>query len=129
MTKVNNFAIEALITDVTMTTCDKLFKIFMDRYDLNDIDDEFSLFCGDLKDTLRKDVKGYVDKFTLENKEPKKEAKKETKEPKQKRAPSAYNLFIKEKMAEIKISNPEIKGRALMMAAIDQWKIIKANKP
>jgi hypothetical protein len=124
MTKVNNSAIEALITDVTMTTCDKLFKIFMDRYDLNDIDDEFSLFCGDLKDTLRKDVKGYVDKFTLENKEPKKEAKKETKEPKQKRAP-----FIKEKMAEIKISNPEIKGRALMMAAIDQWKIIKANKP
>jgi hypothetical protein len=48
---------------------------------------------------------------------------------KKKRAPSAYNLFIKEKMAEIKANKPELKGKDLMRAAIDVWNIEHPKKP
>lgn len=41
---------------------------------------------------------------------------------KKKRAPSAYNLYIKEKMAEIKAAQSELKGKELMKEAIKAWK-------
>jgi len=45
---------------------------------------------------------------------------KEAKE-KKTRAPTAYNIFLKEKMAEIKASGTELKGKELMMAAVEEW--------
>lgn len=47
---------------------------------------------------------------------------KKTKDPNApKRAPTEYNLFIKEKMAEIKAQNPDLKGQSLMGAATKLW--------
>lgn len=41
---------------------------------------------------------------------------------KRSRDPSAYNMWIKAKMAEIKQQNPNIKGKVLMLCAITEWK-------
>ena len=54
---------------------------------------------------------------------------------KKKREPSAYNLWIKDKMAEIKADQPDLKGKDLMAAAIALWKkldvkpVANSNKP
>ena len=43
--------------------------------------------------------------------------------PKQKKAPTAYNIFIKEKIAEIKAQNPDLKnGKELLKMATEAWK-------
>ena len=39
-----------------------------------------------------------------------------------KRAPSAYNLFIKEKAAILKADNPDVDPKAIFKMAIDLWK-------
>ena len=46
---------------------------------------------------------------------------------KQKRAPTAYNLFVKERMGELKKENPELKGSELMKMAAGDWKIKKES--
>ena len=46
-------------------------------------------------------------------------------EEKKKREPSAYNIFIKEKYAEYKASNPEMTAKEVMLAAAAAW---TANK-
>lgn len=37
------------------------------------------------------------------------------------RPPNSYNLFIKEKMHEIKEANPELKGKELLKRATQEW--------
>lgn len=47
---------------------------------------------------------------------------------KTKKAPSAYNIFIKDKIAEFKAKNPDMKnGKELLKMATDAWKESKAN--
>ena len=46
---------------------------------------------------------------------------------KPKRAPTAYNLFVKERMGELKKENPELKGSELMKLAAGDWKIKKES--
>lgn len=45
-----------------------------------------------------------------------------TGEPKVKKAPSAYNIFIRDTIAEIKKSNPATNGKDLMKLATVAWK-------
>ena len=49
------------------------------------------------------------------------------KKEKKTRPPNNYNLFIKEKMREIKEAHPEFKGKELMKKATEQWNIKKAE--
>jgi hypothetical protein len=51
---------------------------------------------------------------------------KEPKEDKKPRAPSAYNLFMKEKMGELKDSHPELNNIERMKMAAEMW---SASKP
>lgn len=37
------------------------------------------------------------------------------------RPPNSYNLFIKDKMHEIKEANPELKGKELLKRATQEW--------
>ena len=46
----------------------------------------------------------------------------------EKRAPSAYNLFIKEQMTNIKKSNPEMNNKEIMAKAADLWREHKESK-
>jgi hypothetical protein len=43
------------------------------------------------------------------------------KKEKKSRPPNSYNLFIKDKMREIKEANPEYKGKELMKKATEAW--------
>ena len=117
LNKVNT-AVNALVEEVSMTTVDKVIEFLKTKIDF---DEDFEGFFKEFKETLKADVKAAAKKTT--KKSSKKSESSDTEgEPKKKRAPSAYNLYIKDKMAEIKVSNPEIKGKDLMKAAIDEWK-------
>jgi hypothetical protein len=45
-----------------------------------------------------------------------------------KRAPSAYNLFVKDKIAEVKAENPELNSKEAFKMAIEAWNKQKAEK-
>ena len=66
------------------------------------------------------------------NAEPKKKkAKKEVDDdaaPKKKREPTAYNLFVKEKMPIIKEEFPELSRQDLMKKVGELWKVQKEEK-
>jgi hypothetical protein len=90
-----------------------------------DVMEYFAKFLSEKID-FDEDMQAYFDEFkatlVLEKIEVLKEkSKKDGTGEKKKRAPSAYNLYIKDKMAEIKSSQPELKGKELMKAAIVAW--------
>ncbi len=66
------------------------------------------------------DVKNVVSEYLKSNTSstfsfgPKKKEKKT-------RPPNSYNMFIKEKMREIKEANPQFKGKELMKRATEEW--------
>jgi hypothetical protein len=43
------------------------------------------------------------------------------------RPPNSYNMFIREKMREIKLANPDFKGKELMKRATQEWNKQKAE--
>lgn len=91
-----------------------------------DVVEAFAKFLGEKID-FDEDMQAYFNEFkatiVLEKVEvPKEKGKGKTEGgEKKKRAPSAYNLYIKDKMAEIKAAQPELKGKDLMKAAIQAW--------
>jgi hypothetical protein len=50
------------------------------------------------------------------------------KKEKKTRPPNSYNMFIKDKMREIKEANPEFKGKELMKRATQAWNKEKLEK-
>ncbi len=51
------------------------------------------------------------------------------KKEKKSRPPNSYNLFIKQKMQEIKAQHPEYKGKELMKKATEAWNEQKVKEP
>jgi hypothetical protein len=47
---------------------------------------------------------------------------------KKSRPPNSYNLFIKDKMQEIKLAHPEYKGKELMKKATEAWNLQKQTQ-
>ena len=89
----------------------------------------------------KKDVDEYCKQFWKEYKEKAKEAKAAKAEkpkrkkgfdkdgnPKEKRPPSAYNIFVKEKYAEIKEANPEMDKTQIFTEIARIWQELKAVK-
>ncbi len=91
----------------------------------------------------KKDVDEYCKLFWKDNKEKVKEAKAAEKaakaekpkrkkgfdkdgNPKEKRAPSPYNIFVKEKYAEIKAANPELDKTQIFSEIARVWQEEKA---
>ena len=88
---------------------------------------DFAAFLAEKID-FDDDMKGYFEEFektivketkTVPSK--KKGSSGSDSSEKKKRTPSAYNMFISEKMGEIKKVRPELKGKELMKAAIEAW--------
>lgn len=101
--------------DTQLETVDKI-REFLSTND--EVDQEF---IGSLLDQ-------YKAKLVAEFKPPKGLKMPKAAQPKQKRAPSAYTLFIKDKMNEIKTSNPNVKnGQELMKLAVEEWSKISAD--
>jgi hypothetical protein len=74
-------------------------------------------------DELKHTVNDYIKKTTSNTFlfGPKKKEKKS-------RPPNSYNMFIKDKMREIKEANPEFKGKELMKRATQAWNQQKLEK-
>ena len=88
----------------------------------------------------KKDVDEYCKQFWKDYKEKAKEEKAAKAEkpkrkkgvdkdgnPKEKRAPSAYNIFIKEKYAEIKVANPDMDKTEIFAEIAKLWQGQKAE--
>ena len=89
-----------------------------------------------------KDIDEYYKQFKKEYKEKAKEAKEAAKaekpkrkkgvdkdgNPKEKRAPSKYNIFVKEKYAEIKEAHPEMDKTEIFSEIARMWKEEKEEK-
>ncbi len=103
--------VNVLVEETSMTTVDKLALFLKEKIEFDaDMQELFEEFKTSLKVTLKNEAKG------------KKRGGKHLDVNKKKRQASVYNLFIKDKMAEIKQQQPELKGKELMKAAIELWK-------
>ena len=102
-----NKAITKVMDDVQLSTVDKVYVFVKDF-----VKDEetFGASFEDFKKTLKQDV-------VIPD------SKKATAEPKKKRAPSAYKIFIGEKIKQLKKEKPESDGKELMKLAIEEWKL------
>ena len=83
----------------------------------------------DMKDDSMEDLKNFFEKFQKDLKSSEEEVvkiagKKSKKDgtEKKKRAPSAYNLFIKDMSPVLKEKNPNVKGKELMALTSAEWK-------
>jgi len=83
--------------------------------------------------TVKKASKGSDDDASSDNDE--KTKKKRVKRERdadgniiKKRAPSAYNIFVAEKIAEIKKENPDLNSKDAFKQAIEAWNKQKADK-
>lgn len=128
-----NKTISALVKDTTNQVVDK-FAAFLDtKIDMDDdmkaLFDEFKTIChDDLKATpvAKKGRKTKAADDIKPKSKKAKAAKSDTEsEGKKKRAPTAYNLFLKQKMAELKEQNPKSTPKERMAEAVKLWKAQK----
>lgn len=116
-TKVTK-AVQVLVEETSLEVVDKLGAFFETKIEMDDdMKGYFEEFKTQLKEHLKEEAKA-VGKGA-------KKAKVMVDGEKKKRAPSAYNLFIKDKMAEIKVNQPDLKSKDLMKEAIAMWKAQK----
>lgn len=108
-------ALAGLVEETAINTVDKLITFLSDKIEF---DDDMKALFDEFKKTTKEEIKA-----SFKNDRSKKGGR--SGEEKKKREPSAYNLFIKEKMAQIKVKKPELKGKELMKEAIDEWKKTK----
>lgn len=113
MNKLNK-AIVLAMEEVALDTVDKVMQAFKNKFEMDESD--LNEFANEFKESLKETNKELAKSMTKRGKKSSGEAKE-----KKKREPTAYNLFIKSKMAEIKETNPEIKGKELMRAAVEAW--------
>ena len=119
----------------TMTSAAALFKVYIENMPeaLNtkkDIDEYIKEFWKDFKEKA-KEAKA-ADKAAKAQKPKRKKGFDKDGNPKEKRAPTAYNIFLKEKYAEIKEANPELDRTQIFAEAGRLWqeaKALKANQP
>ena len=107
LSKVNT-AIAALVEETKVTTVDKLVHFLGQKIEIDE------------------DMKAMFEEFKVVSKVAVKAGKGAAKsvEKKEKRPPSAYNLYIKDKIAEFKAAGH--KGN-LMKMATDAWNVDKAK--
>jgi hypothetical protein len=115
-TKVN-IAIAALVEETALTTVDKLVAFLAEKIELDDdMQGMFTEFKASISAQAKEDAKGA--------KKAGKKADKKGAEPKAKRPPSEYNMYISRKMAELKAAG--YTGN-LMKGAIEAWNAEKAT--
>ena len=118
--KALNLAMEETALTTVDTVIDTFKKMLLEEMEIDEDDlNALGTKAADaVKDQLKADYKEAA----------KSKGKKAAKaEPKEKRAPTEYNLFIKAKIAEIKGDNPGLKGTELMKRATDAWKKRKTS--
>lgn len=117
-----------------MTTINTLFKAHVEVMPevLNtkkEVDEYCKQFWKEQKDKIKEAKAAEKAAKAADAKNPKKNKKvDEDGNVKEKRAPSAYNLFVKEKYAEIKDENPEMDKTKIFEELARLWNIHKQEK-
>src|SRR6056300_1361361 len=114
-----------------MTTAGAAFKVHVENMPeaLNtkkDLDEYCKQFWKDYKEKA-KEAK-VADKAAKADKPKRKKGLDKDGNPKEKRPPTAYNIFVKEKRAEIKEANPEMDNKEIFAEIGRIWKEQKAEK-
>jgi hypothetical protein len=114
-----------------MTTASAAFKVHVENMPeaLNtkkDVDEYCKQFWKDYKEKA-KEAK-VADKAAKADKPKRKKGLDKDGNPKEKRPPTAYNIFVKEKRAEIKEANPEMDNNEIFAEIGRIWKEQKAEK-
>jgi hypothetical protein len=100
-----------VIEEVRNESLNSFVAILIERLDvLRDSEAEIKLLLDEYKASYNSHILSFG---------PKKKEKKT-------RPPNNYNMFIKEKMREIKEAHPEYKGKELMKKATEEWNKKKA---
>lgn len=103
-------ALQTLAEEVSLSTVDKLAEFLATKIEF---DDDMKEVFDEFKNSLKEEFKASA--------KPKK-GKNVDGTDKKKRAPTAYNLFIKEEITNLKKKNPSWSGKELMSAATTAWK-------
>ena len=111
-----NIAIAALVAEAQLSTVEKLFAFLGEKIE---VDDDMKGYFEEFKAVLKADQEADAKAAKSNSKKgAKKEKEGKDSEPKAKRAPSAYNLYIRDKMAEFKAAGH---SGNLMKMAIEAW--------
>ncbi len=81
----------------------------------------------DSKVEIDDDFKELIAEFKATLKAPSAKAAKVPKAEKKKREPSAYNLFVRDALNELKVSQPDLNGKDRFREAMKQWKEHKGS--
>ncbi len=101
-----------VVHEANLAVIDSLIEFLDSKVE---IDDDFKELIAEFKGTL----KAPSAKATKADKIPKAERKK--------REPSAYNLFVRDALNELKVSQPELSGKDRFREAMKQWKEHKGS--
>ncbi len=101
-----------VVHEASLAVIDSLVEFLDSKVE---IDDDFKELIAEFKGTL----KAPSAKATKADKIPKAERKK--------REPSAYNLFVRDALNELKVSRPELSGKDRFREAMKQWKEHKGS--
>tara|TARA_B110000261_G_C12746311_1_gene222657 strand:- start:41 stop:421 length:381 start_codon:yes stop_codon:yes gene_type:complete len=112
-----------------MTSTNALFKVYVENMPVilitkKDVDEYCKQFWKDNKEKI-KDAK-VAEKAAKAEKPKRKKGFDKDGNPKEKRAPSAYNIFVKEKYAEIKAANPDMNKTEIFSEIARLWQEKKA---
>ena len=100
-----NEAVSKVVLAAKEETVDALLKFLGDKIEIDEIKEFFIEFKNNLKEPSKKSSK-----------------KSDSNDESKKKAPSAYNLFIKDMSPVLKEKNPNAKGKELMALASAEWK-------
>lgn len=114
-------ATAVLLEETTASTVDKLAAFLSEKIEF---DDDMKALFEEFKKTAKEEIRASFKTAAATAGKKGRGGKDAAGGEKKKREPSAYNLFIKDKMAEIKAKRPELKGKDLMKEAIVEWKKI-----
>ena len=118
LTKMNKAIID-MVKEVEISTINKVKTLV-----IQNLSEEYEADFVEAVEKIFNDMK--IDSYADNIK--KSSGRKSPDGEKKKREPTAYNLFLKAKMAEIKEAGTELKGKDLMKAAIVEWNKEKAAK-
>lgn len=107
-------SIALLVEEVAVQSLTDVAKAMQEKFNI--AEDEVDAFITEYKSTLTQKVK----------QDSKKTSKKDG-PPKEKRAPSEYNVFIKNALIRLKKENPDTPAKELMGKAAAEWKASKAQ--
>jgi hypothetical protein len=113
MSKVNK-AISDMVKSIEASTVEKV-KSFITEKIATEYDEELLEAVTKMFEEISEDIGKNSQADNI------KKGKKPASD-KKKREPTEYNLFLKEKMAEIKAAGTTLKGKDLMKAAIELWR-------